>query len=513
VDALARERGAAGIISDCVYLPWMLTEYPPAREPQDTPDLVMWDILSGGRNETPLWAFSLSPRQGQRLRRAIRESAAPVLLRARVEAELVEGTSEVVSALLPGTDLAHEEVWLLAHSSEPGAEDNASGCCLAVEVARTLRALVAQGLLPPPRRTIRFLHGVEVTGYLPYLDERADELDDVVAGLCFDAVGQDFSLVRGEFVASRCPETDASGADALFEHIFAAVAAEHVHRFSPDTYAMFPWRTSPFLGNDSFISDGFFGIPTPEMSTWPERFYHSSQDTPDTLSDNTLARAGTIAAAYLYYVASAGLDDVLWLAGLTAAEWRQRITKAVSAEALAPAGEPAGGCDRLRAFARHMGYQARDAVEWVRRLASDDRRVAATVDAMAQDLADFAEREGERAAVIASALAGVASDAPPVDAGPTALSEAAVPDWAGGRVPKRLRWDAPDDEALSDVARTILEELRAGAGLVERAWEWINGRRSLERIWERLQYGGPVARETLARYVELMVDGGYLLWV
>jgi uncharacterized protein DUF4910 len=506
VDALARKRGAAGIVSDCVYLPWMLTDYPPAREPQDTPDLVMWDILSGKRNETPLWAFSLSPRQGDRLRRTIRESESPVLLRACVDADLVEGTSEVVSAVLPGTDLAHEEVWLLAHSSEPGAEDNASGCCLAVEVARTLCSLVERGLLPPPRRTIRFLHGVEVTGYLPYLDARGDDLDGVVAGLCFDAVGQDFSLVRGEFIASRCPETNASGADALFEHIFAAVATEHVHRFSPDTYAMFPWHTSPFLGNDSFICDGFFDVPTPEMSTWPERFYHSCQDTPDTLSDNTLARAGTIAAAYLYFIANAGPDEAMWVAGLTAAEWRQRIAKAVSARALNTSGEAAGRSRRLRALACHLGYQASDAVEWVLRLALDDGRVAAAVDAMAEDLADFAEREGERAAALAVVLE---AEMP----GDTLLQAAEPsPDWVGERVPRRLRWDVPEDGSLSSAARSKLQVLASSGGDVTRAWEWINGRRSLERIWERLQYGGLVEREALAGYVEMLVNEGCVRW-
>jgi hypothetical protein len=66
-DEQARQHGAIGLLTDSVCPPW-LKHYPPMREPADTPDLTMWGVLSGGLNEKGLWGFSLSPRQGQRLR-------------------------------------------------------------------------------------------------------------------------------------------------------------------------------------------------------------------------------------------------------------------------------------------------------------------------------------------------------------------------------------------------------------------------------------------------------------
>jgi len=247
VASQARKRGAIGVISDCISPPW-LTSHPPVREPEDAPDLTMWSIFGGSRNEKNLWGFSLSARQGRRLREIIRESKESVILHAEVDAGLASGTSELVNAFLPGTDLAHEEIWVLAHSSEPGARDNASGCCLSLELARILKLLLETGELPPLRRSIRFMNAVEVSGFLPYIDARSNELDKVLAGLCLDSVGQNFSICGGEFVLFQSPETDASFIDGLMEHIFSAVAAQPIAKFSKDNYAIFPWHTEPFLG-------------------------------------------------------------------------------------------------------------------------------------------------------------------------------------------------------------------------------------------------------------------------
>ena len=230
VEGQARKRGAVGVISDCICPPW-LSSHPPVREPEDVSDLTMWSIFSGRRNETGLWGFSLSARQGRRLRQLIRESNEPVILRAEVNAELVEGASEMVNALLPGTDLAEEEIWVLAHSSEPGARDNASGCCLSVELGRTLKTLIEKGTLPPLRRSIRFMNGVEVSGFLPYIDARHNELNRVIAGLCLDSVGQSFSICGGEFVLFQSPEQNPSFIDGLLEHLIVAAAAQPIGRF------------------------------------------------------------------------------------------------------------------------------------------------------------------------------------------------------------------------------------------------------------------------------------------
>jgi len=508
----ARKRGAVGVISDCICPPW-LSSHPPVREPEDVPDLTMWSIFSGRRNETGLWGFSLSARQGRRLRQIIRESNEPVILRAEVDADLVEGSSEMVNALLPGTDLAEEEIWVLAHSSEPGARDNASGCCLSVEIARALKSLIEKSALPPLRRSIRFMTGVEVSGFLPYIDDRRDELNKVIAGLCLDSVGQDFSICGGEFVLFQSPEQNPSFIDGLLEHLIAAAAAEPIARFSSDNYAIFPWHTEPFWGNDAFVSDGFFDIPTPQISTWPDKFYHSSMDTPEQMSDNTLGRAGAIAGTYLYLLATAGRHEAMWFAGLAARDWKRRICDVLSKEALnvdvstqstATETQVQERAARLRAMGRHLGLQGYDAVKQVLRFAPDDATLRQTMQRLGDDMKAFGISEGDSMREFVSGFSD--QKVPSAPEGPSPELD----DTRQEMVVKRLRWRAPADNLFSEKGQAKLRRLlKSTDGKVLRAWDWLNGWRTVEEIWERIQFGGAVTFEMVADYLELLIAEGF----
>jgi len=497
VQAQARKRNAPGIISDCICPPW-LASHPPVREPEDVPDLVMWTTLSGERNDKGLWGFNLSTRQGRRLRQIIRESTDPVILRAEVDADLIEGTSEMVNALLPGTDLKHEEIWVLAHSSEPGARDNASGCCLSIELARTLKHLTETGILPPLHRSIRFLNGVEVAGFLPYIDSRSDELHHVVAGLCLDSVGQDFGICGGEFVLFQSPETNASFVDGLMEHLMAAVSAEPIHLFSTNNYATFPWHTEPYWNNDAFVSDGFFDIPTPQVSTWPDRFYHSSMDTPGQMSDNTLGRAGAIVGTYLYLLATAGRQEALWLAGIAARDWKKRICDVLTEKTFKGDARPTN----IRSLGQHLGLQGADAVKQVLRFAPDDHELRESLNSMKEDMKRFAESESNSVIALASALFYQDSSPEPE------VEQSEKFDDRRSMIIKRLRWQMPNDSDFSEAGREKLFALREGSGSVMRAWNWINGRRTMEEIWERVQFDDAVPYDVVADFLELLMDEG-----
>jgi len=500
--AVAWKGGAAGVISDCICPPW-LTSYPPVREPEDAPDLVLWTCFNGNRTDPPLFGFNLSARQGRRLRRVIAESSEPVILRATVDAEVVEGSSDFVHAVVPGTDLADEEVWVLAHLSEPGARDNASGCCLSLELARVLTALTSSGRLPPLRRTIRFMHAVEVNGFLPYLHDNVGRLPRVVAGLCVDSVGQDFTKCGGEFILFQSPEQNPSFIDGLLEVLLTAVATQPIARFSRDNYATFPWRTESFWGNDAFISDGFFDIPTPQLSTWPDRYYHSSQDTPDQMSDNTLGRTGAALGAYLYLLATAGAKEARWFGLLAAQDWKRRICRVVRDRIVsASAGETTDAAGVV-SLVRHMGLQAHDAVVQAERLAPCDDSLRDELRALAESVVAFAGREAREAArVLASG---------PVRARARRGHERSA---AGEeQTPRRLRWCPPPAAALSEATRTRLAELAAAGGRevdLGRIWWWITGRRTGREIHERLRHGGAIALETVVEYLRLMAGEGVL---
>jgi len=470
--------GAVGLISDCISPPW-LVQHPPVREPEDVPDLVMWTIFSGSRSQPQIFGFNLSPRQGRRLRKLIADHPGAVRLRASVQAETVEGSSDFVHATLPGTDLAHEEVWVLAHLSEPGARDNGSGCCASLELLRTLGKLIREGKLPPLRRTIRFMHGVEVNGFLPYIEANQNRLPQVVAGLCADSLAEDFGVCGGQMLLFLSPEQNASFIDGLCQALLQAVAAEPVERFTSDNYAIFPWATRPFWGNDAFVSDGFFDIPTPQFSAWPDKHYHSNQDLPDQISEGSLGRMGALTGAYLYLLATAGAAEARWFAALAAQDFRRRLCDRLNAAVAESAALPLPA-DEARDVAAdlwHLGLQGQDAITQAGRFAPDDAGLQADLAATAADLAAYAQHEATHALRL---LAGGTADFDPPEV-PADTPEALL-------VPRRLRWRC-DNEALQSMPHREL---------AERLWPWINGRRNVAQIAERLQRGGTVELAEIA---------------
>jgi hypothetical protein len=501
VEMAARKAGAVGVISDCVCPPW-LASHPPVREPEDAPDLVMWTIFPGVKRDTPLFGFNLSGRQGRRLRKLIAESAEPVRLRATVAAETLAGVSDLVNAWIPGTDLAHEEVWVLAHLSEPGARDNASGCCLAAEMARVLVRLTREGKLPPLRRTIRFLHATEVSGFLPYLQERQADLPHVIAGLCLDSCGQDFALCGGEVVLWQSPERNASFVDGLMEALIRAAAAEPVERFTTANYDTFPWHTEPFWGNDAFVSDGFFDIPTPHVGCWPDRYYHSSQDTPDQMNDNTLGRFGAIDATFLYLLATAGAREARWLGHLAAADWKRRIAGFTEEQLTGLlSGKPTKKQGRaLAEGVQHLALQGADAIEQALRFAPEDERLA-------RDLYALMDQFRLAMAVEASYAAGALGEV-------FGTAEEIFPERqldAPATVYRRCRWVLPPDEVLSAGGQKKLAALRKQAGAkanLDRIWAWVNGRRSVPEIWARLRAGGEIKPRLITAYLRLLAEEG-----
>jgi hypothetical protein len=78
-------------------------------------------------------------------------------------------------------------------------------------------------------------------------------------------------------------------------------------------------QTTPFSGgSDHYIlSDPTVGIPTPMLIQWPDKFYHTSGDTPDKVSADVLKRVVVTTCAYAYTCALAREEDMVELAGLT----------------------------------------------------------------------------------------------------------------------------------------------------------------------------------------------------
>jgi len=320
-----KKGGAVGIIFDG------MKELPRLRHAMDIPDALEYTSFWWYGGERKCFGFVLSPKQGERLRALIkerqREGRSPVKVRARVVSRFWDGELNVVSALIPGE--TEDEVAIVAHLCHPqwSANDNASGAATVLEVARTLQGLISEGKLGKPRRGIRFLLVPEMFGTQAYLANHEERLPHMIAALNLDMVGENQDLCGSSLLLERAPEPAASFANDLAERLLEEISREVPSYAGFGGYATFRHAVAPFSGgSDHYIlSDPSVGVPCPMIIQWPDKFYHTSMDTLDKVDPTMLARVGSIAATYAYFLANAGQNEAAWLAEEMLSRFKVRL--------------------------------------------------------------------------------------------------------------------------------------------------------------------------------------------
>ena len=514
-----QQRGAAGILFDG------MRPVAPVRPEGDLADARQYTSFWWGPGDAHCFGFVLTPRQGQALRRLLKKGDAPVRVRAKVVSRLYDGALEVVSGTIPGETEA--EILVVAHlcHPQPSANDNASGAAAALEAARTLQALIAAGHLPPPRRTIRFLWLPEFTGTQAYLAGREAELDRLVAGLNLDMVGEDQNQTGSSWLIECPPASAASFAPDLLARLRDELpAVKGAADISPSHtgqggYPLYRCAEVPFSGGSdhAVLSDPSVGVPTPMLIQWPDRFYHTSADTPDRTDPNSLRRTGALAAAYAYWLAAAGDADTAWLGQEMTARFKTRLVQTAQQAVTA-----AAALDDAQALAQAMsGLDRRIAF-----LLDRHKAALGTLERLAPAgcLIDELAAEAERAAQHELAWANKAIDLWAAGLGLVALPDLPSRDasdlsdqerQAAERVPVRLvrgpvplghhlqRLDAEDRAQW----RRLLKSREGGMHytLTELALYWADGKRSVIEIADlvELEAGGRDV-ELLLAYFELL---------
>ncbi len=340
------ERGAIGIITD------RLAEFAPVRHRYDIPDARQYTSFWWVSGETPCFGFVLSPKLGDTLRKLCRDMAAkheknPELpagpkVHAEVKASLYDGAIENVSGFIPGeTD---EEILIVAHLCHPqhSANDNASGVSVALESLRTLNDLIQSGKLPKPKRGIRILLVPEMTGTYAYLASNPERIPKTLAAINLDMVGENQALCGSSLVAEHPPQATESFVGDLLDAIMAACGKEAKNLAGTSSYALFKYTSSPFSGgSDHYIlSDPAVNIPCPMLIQWPDKYYHTSEDTIDKVDPQMLYRVGSMTATYAYFLATMDRQVATWMLGETAARFTNRLTAYLQEQLAAMAAKP-----------------------------------------------------------------------------------------------------------------------------------------------------------------------------
>ncbi|MEJ7607452.1 MAG: M28 family peptidase [Bryobacteraceae bacterium] len=201
------------------------------------------------RTSTPLLSYSITPRQAAALR-ALLAAGQKVSLHAVAETRFYQGRYPWVTAVLPGTS-PDEEVLVLGHTAEQGAQDNATGVAAMVEAVATLSRLIGNGSLPRPRRTIRILLMPEVYGSLSYVSAQLDRMRRTVAALTIDTPAASYDFAGTEYTAYANPHVAASWTDPLIRRVAEAClpAGRRVHTSEHTT------------GTDAYLGDPLIGVP------------------------------------------------------------------------------------------------------------------------------------------------------------------------------------------------------------------------------------------------------------
>ena len=112
----------------------------------------------------------------------------------------------------------------------------------------------------------------------------------------------------------------------------------------------------PYSGGSDHIVflDPAFGVPCPMLIQWPDRYYHSSHDTPDKCDPRSLALAVRCAATYAASLAHMGDPERGWLLEAVRRGSQRRLLDSFDAEdpAWALARERLRGIAALRSLSR-----------------------------------------------------------------------------------------------------------------------------------------------------------------
>ncbi|HEX5184320.1 MAG TPA: M28 family peptidase [Allosphingosinicella sp.] len=302
----------------------------------DDQSLIRWGHLDTWAD--PAFAFMVSPARAHAWQARLR-AGGTVRLRARVEAGRTPGAYLIPTAIIPGRDRAHEIVFSchLDHPS-PGANDNASGCAGILEAARSLQRLIADGNLPQPRRTIRFIWPCEVECTMALLNARPEVPRRTLAAIHLDMIGGDTGKTKSILRVQGSPPSlpsfvgDVGFAIARWVNAQSLTYADSGEAAWPlvdpegDKRALQAEVGGFSEGSDHQIwAEGSWRVPIIYIADWPDRYIHTQRDVPANLDATKMKRAVFIAAASGWFLANLSQEDMPALERAMQAESLERM--------------------------------------------------------------------------------------------------------------------------------------------------------------------------------------------
>lgn len=248
----------------------------------------------------------------------------PIVLSAKVKAEVGPGHWTVVSGVIPGTDRASGEIVYSCHldHERPGANDNGSGCVTILECARIIVRLVANGALPRPKRTLRFVWGPEVEGTMAYLSRHPEIRKGLRANIHMDMVGGDPFKNKSIFHVTATPwslPSFVTDVGAALADLIRSGAASYAESGEAPEAAVVETRAGEQGTRNQFLADvtpysagsdhddydsSTIAVPSLYLRDWPDIYIHTDHDTLQQIDATKLRRVALLGAAAGYVYAT-----------------------------------------------------------------------------------------------------------------------------------------------------------------------------------------------------------------
>ena len=465
---LAMNAGVAGIVTD-----YLLYQTAPFRTRESLPDPVQL-LRMPSQQHNKCWAIVVNYHAAEKLAEKLRSGPANIFC--DIQCRSFKGEAENLLADIEGTDKKDEFIQFVCHSTagtRPGS-NCASGPAVLAEMGRTLKTLIADGRLPRPRRTIRFLVNVEGHGSKNYISTHREDLAKTQVVIALDSVGHDQRKCFSALLFYHSPDSLPTYVNDFYVSIMEAAPKETRWVFNNENNIPFVNFTdlpyTPWSDNKYYP---VFGVPSPLIMSWPDLYFHTDMLTPDNLDPQVMRRCGVTTAIAAFELANAGSGEAKEIMRTVASKSKYRLNQI----AINPKGTKDEG--RVKRRLALLADRDQKAVESAIKLTTKEEREADS------DICSTKERlQGE----IQQTLLDVSS----------LLFDEPTPNFGDGNViPKRLierdppglagtgYWDLyrMTEEMKERDPKMIYDSIRV---IGDEIWNWADGKRSVNDIAARI---------------------------
>ncbi|MDP5106901.1 MAG: M28 family peptidase [Polaribacter sp.] len=262
------------------------------------------------------WAIALSYQAKERLKRALEYEK--LELQVIVETNIYPSEELTIIADIKGKKTPKERLVFSAHVQEPGANDNATGVGVALEMA-TLTAKFIKQKQFQPNRTLTFLWGDEIISTRRYVQEDTIRAKEIKWGISLDMVGENTAKTGGTFLIEKMPDPSAIWTRGNDKHTewggstmtLDEMKPHYLNDFLIDKFktqgkrANWVVNTNPFEGGSDHVPFLNENIPSVLFWHFTDQFYHTDNDRIENVSKTTLKNVGTTALIAAYTLLNA----------------------------------------------------------------------------------------------------------------------------------------------------------------------------------------------------------------